>query len=108
MSSSVAARPYLISGNTQLQSEDGALVQRGDLLATLILRTPERPGTSSRVCREWKNFSKQESRKNAPSSLRKPDEPAFVHDEDAHRLFLVYGEGNEEEIVIPAGLEHHR
>ena len=29
-------RPYLISASTQLQSEDGALVQRGDLLATLI------------------------------------------------------------------------
>jgi len=29
-------RPYLISANTQLQCDDGALVQRGDLLCTLI------------------------------------------------------------------------
>jgi len=96
-------RPYLISGNTQLQSEDGALVQRGDLLATLVF---ERQKTGDIV----QGLPRVEELLEA----RKPKECAILaervgrariqREDDQTRLYIVYGEGSEEEIIIPSGL----
>ena len=96
-------RPYLISGNTQLQSEDGALVQRGDLLATLIY---ERQKTGDIVQGLPRVEELLEARKPKECAIlsEKGGRARLQREDDVTRLFLVYGEGNEEEIIIPAGL----
>lgn len=96
-------RPYLISANTQLQCEDGALVQRGDLLATLIF---ERQKTGDIVQGLPRVEELLEARKPKECAIlaERAGRARLLHDEDAHRLFIVYGEGSEEEIIIPAGL----
>ena len=96
-------RPYLISGNTQLQSEDGALVQRGDLLATLIY---ERQKTGDIVQGLPRVEELLEARKPKESAIlaEKAGKAKIVKEDDATRLFIVYGDGSEEEIVIPTGL----
>jgi DNA-directed RNA polymerase subunit beta' len=96
-------RPYLISGNTQLQSEDGALVQRGDLLATLIF---ERQKTGDIVQGLPRVEELLEARKPKESAIlaEKPGRAKVVIEDDQTRLFVVSDSGSEEEIVIPAGL----
>lgn len=96
-------RPYLISSNTQLQSEDGALVQRGDLLATLIF---ERQKTGDIV----QGLPRVEELLEA----RKPKECAILSEKDGRarisvedditRFYLVSDDGSEDEIVIVPGL----
>ncbi|SRR5579875_1479372 len=96
-------RPYLISGNTQLQCDDGALVQRGDLLATLVF---ERQKTGDIVQGLPRVEELLEARKPKESAIlsEKPGRARVTVEDDVHRLFIVYGEGAEEEIIIPAGL----
>jgi DNA-directed RNA polymerase subunit beta' len=96
-------RPYLISGNTQLQSEDGALVQRGDLLATLVY---ERQKTGDIVQGLPRVEELLEARKPKESAIlaERAGRARIQREDDMTRLFVVYGEGNEEEIPIPAGL----
>lgn len=55
-------RPYLISPGTMLQVEEGSLVLRGDMLATLVFER-EKQVISFKVFRELKNFLKQENLK---------------------------------------------
>ncbi|MBZ0185185.1 MAG: DNA-directed RNA polymerase subunit beta'', partial [Candidatus Obscuribacterales bacterium] len=96
-------RPYLISSNTQLQSEDGALVQRGDLLATLIF---ERQKTGDIV----QGLPRVEELLEA----RKPKECAILSEKDGRarisvedditRFYRVSDDGSEDEIVIVPGL----
>jgi DNA-directed RNA polymerase subunit beta' len=96
-------RPYLISANTQLQCEDGALVQRGDLVATLIF---ERQKTGDIVQGLPRVEELLEARKPKECAIlaEKPGRAKVVTEEDVQRLFIVYAEGAEEEIIIPAGL----
>lgn len=96
-------RPYLISGNTQLQCEDGALVQRGDLLATLIF---ERQKTGDIVQGLPRVEELLEARKPKECAIlaEKPGRARVVVEDDMRRIYVVYGEGIEEEIIIPAGL----
>jgi DNA-directed RNA polymerase subunit beta' len=96
-------RPYLISANTQLQSEDGALVQRGDLLATLIF---ERQKTGDIVQGLPRVEELLEARKPKESAIlaEKPGKAKLVVEEDVTRLFIVYDNGSEEETIIPSGL----
>jgi DNA-directed RNA polymerase subunit beta' len=96
-------RPYLISGNTQLQSEDGALVQRGDLLATLVY---ERQKTGDIVQGLPRVEELLEARKPKECAIlaERGGKARLQREEDVTRLFVVYGEGNEEEIPVPAGL----
>lgn len=96
-------RPYLISANTQLQSEDGALVQRGDLLATLIF---ERQKTGDIVQGLPRVEELLEARKPKECAIlaEKGGRARLATEDDVTRLYVVYGEGNEEEIVIPSGL----
>jgi DNA-directed RNA polymerase subunit beta' len=96
-------RPYLISGNTQLQSEDGALVQRGDLLATLVY---ERQKTGDIVQGLPRVEELLEARKPKECAIlaEKAGKARIMREDDTTRLFIVYGEGSEEEIVIPQGL----
>jgi DNA-directed RNA polymerase subunit beta' len=96
-------RPYLISANTQLQSEDGALVQRGDLLATLIY---ERQKTGDIVQGLPRVEELLEARKPKESAIlaEKPGTAKMVAEDDVTKLLVVYENGSEEEIVIPAGL----
>ncbi len=96
-------RPYLISPGTQLQSEDGALVQRGDLLATLIF---ERQKTGDIVQGLPRVEELLEARKPKESAIlaEKGGKAKLVAEEDITRLLIAYGDGSEEEISIPAGL----
>jgi DNA-directed RNA polymerase subunit beta' len=96
-------RPYLISANTQLQSEDGALVQRGDLLATLIF---ERQKTGDIVQGLPRVEELLEARKPKECAIlaERAGRARISREDDQTRLFIIYGEGSEEEIIIPAGL----
>lgn len=53
-------RPYLISPGTMLQIDSGALVLRGDLIATLVFER-EKQAISFKVCRKLKNFWRVEN-----------------------------------------------
>jgi DNA-directed RNA polymerase subunit beta' len=96
-------RPYLISANTQLQCEDGALVQRGDLLATLIF---ERQKTGDIVQGLPRVEELLEARKPKESAIlaERTGKAKVVTEDDVHRLFIVVADGVEEEIAIPQGL----
>ncbi|QQR57195.1 MAG: DNA-directed RNA polymerase subunit beta'' [Candidatus Melainabacteria bacterium] len=96
-------RPYLISHNTQLQSEDGALVQRGDLLATLIY---ERQKTGDIVQGLPRVEELLEARKPKECAIlaEREGKAKNVTEDDVKRLFVIYSDGSEEEIQIPAGL----
>ncbi|MBI4532749.1 MAG: DNA-directed RNA polymerase subunit beta'', partial [Candidatus Melainabacteria bacterium] len=96
-------RPYLISGSTQLQCEDGALVQRGDLMATLIF---ERQKTGDIVQGLPRVEELLEARKPKECAIlaERAGRAKVVVEEDVTRLFVVYQEGSEEEIIIPSGL----
>jgi DNA-directed RNA polymerase subunit beta' len=96
-------RPYLISGNTQLQCEDGNLVQRGDLMATLIF---ERQKTGDIVQGLPRVEELLEARKPKEAAIlsEKPGRARVTKEDDMTRLFLVFSEGVEEEIIVPAGL----
>jgi DNA-directed RNA polymerase subunit beta' len=96
-------RPYLISSNTQLQCEDGALVQRGDLLATLIF---ERQKTGDIVQGLPRVEELLEARKPKECAIlaEKAGTAKVVTEDDVTRFLLVTADGSEEEIMIPAGL----
>ncbi|MBX9772093.1 MAG: hypothetical protein K2X29_12020, partial [Candidatus Obscuribacterales bacterium] len=96
-------RPYLISANTQLQCEDGSLVQRGDLLATLIF---ERQKTGDIVQGLPRVEELLEARKPKESAIlaERAGKARVTNEDDINRLFVVYGDASEEEIFIPAGL----
>ncbi len=96
-------RPYLIAQGTQLQCDDGALVQRGDLLATLIY---ERQKTGDIVQGLPRVEELLEARKPKECAVlsEKAGRAKITTDDDVTRLYLVYSEGVEEEIIIPAGL----
>lgn len=53
-------RPYLISPGTMLQIDSGALVLRGDLIATLVFER-EKQAISFKVCQKLKNFWRVEN-----------------------------------------------
>lgn len=96
-------RPYLISSATQLQSEDGALVQRGDLLATLIF---ERQKTGDIVQGLPRVEELLEARKPKESAIlaERAGRAKIVTEDDVTRLYVVYPDAGEEEIIVPAGL----
>ncbi|MBX9772494.1 MAG: hypothetical protein K2X29_14050, partial [Candidatus Obscuribacterales bacterium] len=96
-------RPYLISGNTQLQTDDGQLVQRGDLLATLIF---ERQKTGDIVQGLPRVEELLEARKPKESAIlaERAGRARVVTEDDITRLIVTYPEGGEEEIAIPSGL----
>lgn len=96
-------RPYLIAANTQLQCEDGVLVQRGDLLATLVF---ERQKTGDIVQGLPRVEELLEARKPKESAIlaERPGRAKLVTEDDITRLLVVYSDSAEEEIVIPSGL----
>ncbi len=96
-------RPYLISSSTQLQCDDGALVQRGDLIATLIY---ERQKTGDIVQGLPRVEELLEARKPKESAIlsEKIGRAKVVKEEDILSLSIVYADGTEEAVAIPAGL----
>lgn len=96
-------RPYLISVNTQLQCDDGALVQRGDLLATLIFERQKTGDIVQGLPRVEELLEARKPKENAILS-EKEGRARIVTEDDTTRLYLVFGDGSEEEIVIPQGL----
>jgi len=96
-------RPYLISVNTQLQCEDGNLVQRGDLLATLIF---ERQKTGDIVQGLPRVEEVLEARKPKEAAIlaEREGKARLATEDDTTRLYIVFGDGTEEEIPIPQGL----
>jgi DNA-directed RNA polymerase subunit beta' len=96
-------RPYLISVNTQLQSEDGALVQRGDLLATLIFERQKTGDIVQGLPRVEELLEARKPKENAILAER-AGRAKVVSEDDVNRLYVVYSDAGEEEIIIPAGL----
>ncbi|MBA3995007.1 MAG: DNA-directed RNA polymerase subunit beta'' [Cyanobacteria bacterium DS2.3.42] len=96
-------RPYLISVNTQLQSEDGSLVQRGDLLATLIFERQKTGDIVQGLPRVEELLEARKPKENAILAER-AGRAKVVTEDDTHRLYVVYPDAGEEEIIIPAGL----
>jgi DNA-directed RNA polymerase subunit beta' len=92
-------RPYLISAGTQLQTENGSLVQRGDLLATLVF---ERQKTGDIVQGLPRVEELLEGRKPKESAIlaEETGEAELEYDEDIERLFLV-SETGRQEIKVP-------
>jgi len=93
------ARPYLISVGTQLQVENESLVQRGDLLATLIF---ERQKTGDIVQGLPRVEELLEGRKPKESAIlaEEDGEVEIEHDEDVARLYIVTENGRQE-IKVP-------
>lgn len=94
-------RPYLISPGTQLQVNTGNLVQRGDLLATLIF---ERLKTGDIVQGLPRVEELLEARKPKESAILAEEDGVaeLEYDEDLIRLFLV-NENGRQEIKVPLG-----
>jgi len=92
-------RPYLISAGTQLQTENGSLVQRGDLLATLIY---QRQKTGDIVQGLPRVEELLEGRKPKESAIlaEEDGEIEIEDDEDIERLFIV-SETGRQEIKVP-------
>ena len=95
------ARPYLISGGTLLQLENRALVQRGDLIASLIF---ERQKTGDIVQGLPRVEELLEGRKPKESAVISPVDAQIEiqWEDDMQRLFLVSGNGREE-MQVPVG-----
>lgn len=95
------ARPYLISLGTQLQAENEGLVQRGDLLATLVF---ERQKTGDIVQGLPRVEELLEGRKPKESAILAEDngEIEIVQEEDAQRLYIVTETGRSE-VKVPVG-----
>ncbi len=95
------SRPYLISGGTLLQVENKALVQRGDLIASLIF---ERQKTGDIVQGLPRVEELLEGRKPKESAIIAPVDATveIVWEDDVQRLFLSSGNGREE-ISFPVG-----
>ncbi len=95
------SRPYLISGATLLQVENRALVQRGDLIASLIF---ERQKTGDIVQGLPRVEELLEGRKPKESAIISPVDALVetVWEDDVQRLYLV-SENGREEITIPVG-----
>lgn len=94
-------RPYLISTGTQLQVNTNNLVQRGDLIATLIF---ERQKTGDIVQGLPRVEELLEARKPKESAILAEDDGdvEIEYDEDLVRLFLV-NESGRQEIKLPLG-----
>lgn len=92
-------RPYLISQGAQLQVENGGLVQRGDLLATLVF---ERMKTGDIVQGLPRVEELLEARKPKESAIlaEEDGEAEIEYDEDMPRLFLA-SESGRQEIKVP-------
>lgn len=93
------ARPYLISQGTQLQIEKEGLVQRGDLLATLIF---ERQKTGDIVQGLPRVEELLEGRKPKESAVLAEEDGEILieYEENAATLYLV-SESGRHEIKIP-------
>ncbi len=96
-------RPYLIAAGTQLQCDDGNLVQRGDLLATLIFERQKTGDIVQGLPRVEELLEARKPKENAVLA-EKGGRARLTTEDDNTRLYIVYGEGIEEEIMIPAGL----
>lgn len=94
-------RPYLISGATQLQVENRSLVQRGDLIATLVF---ERQKTGDIVQGLPKVEELLEGRKPKDSAVISPydGKAEVIWEDDNPQLFLI-SENGREEVSIPVG-----
>ncbi|OGI23123.1 MAG: DNA-directed RNA polymerase subunit beta'' [Candidatus Melainabacteria bacterium RIFOXYA12_FULL_32_12] len=92
-------RPYLISAGTQLQVDSNGLVQRGDLLATLVF---ERQKTGDIVQGLPRVEELLEGRKPKESAIlaEEDGEAEIEYDEDTPRLFIV-SESGRQEIKVP-------
>ena len=92
-------RPYLISAGTQLQVDNASLVQRGDLLATLIF---ERQKTGDIVQGLPRVEELLEGRKPKESAIlaEEDGDSEIEYDEEVARLFLVTESGRHE-IKVP-------
>jgi len=93
------ARPYLISSGAQLQVDSESLVQRGDLISTLVF---ERQKTGDIVQGLPRVEELLEGRKPKESAILSEEdgEIQIEYEEDAARLFFV-SESGRSEIKVP-------
>jgi DNA-directed RNA polymerase subunit beta' len=95
-------QPYLISVGTQLQVEANALVQRGDLIATLIFERQKSGDIVQGLPRVEELLEGRKSKETA--ILASYDAKAeIVWDDDVPRLYLVSEDKGRDEVVVPIG-----
>lgn len=96
-------QPYLISVGAQLQVEGKALVQRGDLIATLIFERLKSGDIVQGLPRVEELLEARKSKEIA--ILAGYDATAEIqYEDDVPRLFLVSEEKGKEEITTPIGV----
>jgi DNA-directed RNA polymerase subunit beta' len=95
-------RPYLISNGAQLQIDNLALVQQGDLVASLVF---ERLKTGDIVQGLPKVEELLEGRKPKEIALLAQYDAVseITYDEDQTRLFLISQEHGRQEVTLPLG-----
>ncbi len=94
--------PYLISNGTQLQVENHSLVQRGDLIATLVFERQKAGDIVQGLPRVEELLEGRKSKETAIISSH--DCVAEIEwDEDVPKLFLVSEEHGRSEVQVPMG-----
>lgn len=88
-------RPYLISPGTMLLVEAGALVLRGDMIATLVFER-QKTGDIVQGLPRVEELLKAESRKDCAILAEEDGVAEIVTDEDLPRLYLVNENGRTE------------
>lgn len=95
-------QPYLISGGAQLQVEDNSLVQRGDLVATLVFERQKSGDIVQGLPRVEELLEGRKSKETAIMAAY--DAVAEIEwEEDVPRLYLVSEEYGRSEVSIPMG-----
>jgi DNA-directed RNA polymerase subunit beta' len=94
--------PYLISGGTQLQVEHNSLVQRGDLVATLIFERQKSGDIVQGLPRVEELLEGRKSKETA--IIASYDCMAELEwEDDAPKLFLVSEDHGRSEVNVPVG-----
>lgn len=94
--------PYLISGGTQLQVENHSLVQRGDLVATLVFERQKSGDIVQGLPRVEELLEGRKSKETA--IIASYSSVAEIEwEEDVPKLFLVSEEHGRQEVQVPVG-----
>ncbi len=94
--------PYLISMGTQLQVEDHSLVQRGDLVATLVFERQKSGDIVQGLPRVEELLEGRKSKETAIIASY-PAVAEYEWEEDVPKLFLVSEEHGRQEVSVPLG-----
>lgn len=94
--------PYLISGGTQLQVEDHSLVQRGDLIATLVFERQKAGDIVQGLPRVEELLEGRKSKETAIIAAY-PGIAEIEWEEDLPKLYINSEEYGRQEVPVPVG-----